>query len=142
MEGLDACAVLEDGAELRAGEDLQRAANEWWRFTTTSVLQPGLMMQERELAAPGPLVCSSRQRAEARRVIDVPKPFREHRRRADRQQTGGPGDSALIEGARLDADLRYSPDALLALIFTVVRGHRGPKTQLHCGVWGLRIAGI
>ncbi len=51
MEGLDACAVLEDGAELRAGEDLQRAANEWWRFTTTSVLQPGLMMQERELAA-------------------------------------------------------------------------------------------
>jgi hypothetical protein len=50
MEGLDARAVLEDGAELRAGEDLQRAMNEWRRFTTTSVLQLGLMVQGRDLA--------------------------------------------------------------------------------------------
>ncbi len=50
MEGLDARAVLANGAELRAAEDLQRATHEWWRFTTTSVLQLGLMVQEHELA--------------------------------------------------------------------------------------------
>jgi hypothetical protein len=50
MEGLDARAVLADGAELRAAEDLQRATHEWWRFTTTSVLQLGLMVQGHELA--------------------------------------------------------------------------------------------
>jgi hypothetical protein len=50
MEGLDARAALADGAELQAAEDLQRATHEWWRFTMTSVLQPGLMVQEHELA--------------------------------------------------------------------------------------------
>ena len=50
MEGLDARAALADGAELRAAEDLQRATHEWWRFTTTSVLQLGLMVQGHELA--------------------------------------------------------------------------------------------
>jgi hypothetical protein len=50
MEGLDARAVLANGAEQRAAEDLQRATHEWWRFTTTSVLQLGLMVQEHELA--------------------------------------------------------------------------------------------
>ncbi len=50
MEGLDARALLADGTELRAAEDLQQATHEWWRFTTTSVLQPGLMVQEHELS--------------------------------------------------------------------------------------------
>ena len=49
MERLDARAVLEDGAELRAAEDLQRATDEWWRFTAMSVLQLRLTVQEHEL---------------------------------------------------------------------------------------------
>ena len=48
MEWLDARTVLEDGAELQSAEDLQRATHEWWRFTTTSVLQLWLTAQERE----------------------------------------------------------------------------------------------
>ena len=48
MEGLDARAVLEDEPELRSTEDLRRATHEWWRFTTTSVLQLWLTAQERE----------------------------------------------------------------------------------------------
>ena len=48
MEWLDARAALEDGPEPRADEDLQRATNEWWRFTTTSVLQLWLTAQERD----------------------------------------------------------------------------------------------
>jgi hypothetical protein len=51
MEWLDARAVLADETEPRAAEDLQRATNEWWRFTTTSVLQLRPMVQEQELAA-------------------------------------------------------------------------------------------
>jgi hypothetical protein len=50
MERLDARAVLAAEPELRAAEDLQRATHEWWRFTTTSVLQLGLMVQEHDLA--------------------------------------------------------------------------------------------
>ncbi len=53
MEGLDARAVLADGAELRAAEDLQRATNKWWRFTTTSVLQLRLTVQELATSALG-----------------------------------------------------------------------------------------
>ena len=48
MEWLDARGALEDELELRTAEDLQRATHEWWRFTTTSVLQLWLMAQERE----------------------------------------------------------------------------------------------
>ncbi len=50
MERLDARAVLADEAELQAAEDLQRATYEWRRFTATSVLQLGLMVQGHELA--------------------------------------------------------------------------------------------
>jgi hypothetical protein len=69
MEGLDARALLAGGAELRAAEDLQPATHEWWRFTTTSVLQLGLMVQGHELAG---LDFSSGQSVEARPLIDVP----------------------------------------------------------------------
>ena len=48
MEWLDARVVLEDEPGQRAAEDLQRARHEWWRFTTTSVLQLWLTAQARE----------------------------------------------------------------------------------------------
>ena len=48
MEQLDARAVLEDEPELRSAADLQRATHEWWRITTTSVLQLWLTAQARE----------------------------------------------------------------------------------------------
>src|SRR5664280_3507861 len=48
MEWLDARVVLEDEPELQSAEDSQRATHEWWRFTTTSVLQLWLTAQERE----------------------------------------------------------------------------------------------
>ena len=48
MEWLDARAALEDEPELRSAGDLQRGTHDWWRFTTTSVLQLWLMAQERE----------------------------------------------------------------------------------------------
>ena len=50
--------MLEDEPALRAAETLQRATREWWRFTTTSVLElrPMAQEQEREAAALG-LLC-------------------------------------------------------------------------------------
>jgi hypothetical protein len=48
MEQLDARPALADDAELRAAEDSQRATYEYWRFTTTSVLQLWLSTQARE----------------------------------------------------------------------------------------------
>jgi|GEM_PF-5844912 len=52
MEWLDARAALEDEPEPQTAEDLQRATHEWWRFTTTSVLQLWLTAQERERRLP------------------------------------------------------------------------------------------
>ena len=48
MEWLDARAALEDEPELRSAGDLQRGTHDWWRFTTTSVLQLWLTAQARE----------------------------------------------------------------------------------------------